>query len=171
MNRERAAELKKHLLKVSRALDRTVIATKEIDKVDYDALLEHLTKACEVVYKKLFDLYDQYPELAPRPKRPRISSTLTWDEVSPSLSISVTKLDQIIFSVMEPKWRTMMMIVGQALVACDDIGLAISSETIAARIQALAGAGHFECQGDLRYWGNSMIRRPRLWARCRSLPG
>ncbi|WP_076863231.1 DUF3658 domain-containing protein [Bradyrhizobium mercantei] len=158
MDRERAVELKKHLLKVGRALDRTVIATKGIDKIDGAALLEHLTKACEVVYKKLFDIYAQYPELAPRPKPPRISSTLTWDEVSPSLSISVTKLDQIIFSVMEPKWRKMLMIVGQALVACDDIGLAITSETIAARIQELASVGHFECQGDLRYWGNSMIR-------------
>ncbi|TWC00737.1 uncharacterized protein DUF3658 [Bradyrhizobium macuxiense] len=158
MDRERAAELKKHLLKVSRALDRTVIATNGIDKVDRDALLEHLTKACQIVYEKQFDIYAEHPELAPRPKPPRISSTLTWDEVSPSLSVSVTKLDQIIFSVMEPQWRNMMLIVGTAFVECADIGLAISDETIAARIQALASAGHFESQGDLRYWGNSMIR-------------
>ncbi|UGY18544.1 DUF3658 domain-containing protein [Bradyrhizobium septentrionale] len=158
MDRERAAELKKRLRNVGRALDRAVIATKGIDKVECDALLEHLTKACAIVYGKLFDIYDQHPELKPRPKPPRISSTLTWDEVSLSRSVSVTELDRIIFSVMERQWRKMMMIVGQAFVECTDIGLAINSETIAARIQALASAGHFESQGDLRYWGNSMIR-------------
>ncbi|MCC8968120.1 hypothetical protein H8A95_38915, partial [Bradyrhizobium sp. Pear76] len=108
---------------MGQALERTVIATKGIDKVDCDALLEHLTKACQIVYVKLFDIYAEHPELAPRPKPPRISSTLTWDEVSPNLSVSVTKLDQIIFSAMEPQWRKMMMIVGKAFVECADISV------------------------------------------------
>ncbi|GIQ75775.1 hypothetical protein BraRD5C2_42170 [Bradyrhizobium sp. RD5-C2] len=158
MDRERAVELKKHLQNVGRALERTVMATKGIDKTECDALLGHLTKAVAIVYGKLYDIYAEHPELEPRPKRPRISSKITWDEVSPNLSVSVSKLDQIIFSVMEPRWRKMMLIVGQAFLNCTDIGLVINSETIAARIQALASAGHFESQGDLRYWGNSMIR-------------
>jgi hypothetical protein len=62
----------------------------------------------------------------------------------------VAEIDRIIFSVMKPQWRKMAMIVGQTPVECREIGLPVSDEVVAARIQALADRGSFENHGDLR---------------------
>ena len=50
------------------------------------------------------------------------------------------------------------MVLGQALDRCKELGLSLSHEILAARLQALAEAGRIEDVGDLRMWGFSEVR-------------
>ncbi len=59
---------------------------------------------------------------------------------------------------MRPHWRKVAMVVGQALDRCKEIGIPISDEVLAARLQVLAEAGRIEDIGDLRMWRFSEVR-------------
>lgn len=116
----------------------------------------------EIVYERLLKrIHDGHPEPAPPPETPHLSSDLSWDEVSLPPSVSVTEIDRIIFSVMNQRWRKMVMVVILASRQCERSNLQVSDEIIAARIQALADEGHFESRGDLRMWRHSEIRQKR----------
>jgi hypothetical protein len=54
--------------------------------------------------------------------------------------------------------RKVAMVVGTALGRCRELGLQISDEALAARIQVLAESGRIEDVGDLRKWRFSEVR-------------
>jgi hypothetical protein len=89
---------------------------------------------------------------------PTISSELRWDQVRLPPSVSEKDIDAIIFLVMKPRWRKVAAVVGDALGRCRQLGLEISDEALAARLQALAEAGRIEGIGDLRKWRFSEVR-------------
>jgi Protein of unknown function len=89
---------------------------------------------------------------------PAISSSLTWDQVSLPPSVTEADLDGIIFSVLKPQWQKTAMTVVRAMKRCEERGLPIGDEAIAARLQALADSDRIEGIGDLRYWRHSEVR-------------
>ena len=109
----------------------------------------------------LATIYEQHPDLEPpveAKEEPFINSELRWDQVRLPTSVSEADIDAIIFQVMKPQWRKVAMIVVQASERCRQLGLAISAEALAARIQVLAETGHIEDVGDLRKWRFSEVR-------------
>ena len=89
---------------------------------------------------------------------PTISSELRWDQVHLPPSISEKDIDGIILSLLEPEWRKVALIVGRVLTRCQELGLPISDEIIAARLQALVDDHSIEGIGDLRMWRFSEVR-------------
>ncbi|MGF6312404.1 hypothetical protein ABIB82_006295 [Bradyrhizobium sp. i1.8.4] len=159
MNREQAAELKKRLLNVGGALDRTVMAMGQIDKVERDTLWEHLNELYEIVYRRLLaGIYAQHPDLEPPPKPPHLFSELTWSEVTLPSSVTEDQLDEVIFSLLKSRWRKVTAFVTDAEQRFKELGWAISHEATAARLQTLSDLDSIESAGDLRYWGNSEVR-------------
>lgn len=161
MNREQAAEINRHLLDAYGAMDRASKAIASLGKeerVRLDDLLADVIMALQSGV--LAAIYDQYPDLEPPAERefPCINSELRWDQVRLPPSISATHIDAVIFSVMKPRWQKVAMVVGQAVERCKELGLSISDEALAARIQVLAEAGRIEDIGDLRRWRYSEVR-------------
>jgi hypothetical protein len=106
-------------------------------------------------------VYDQHPDLEPpaeEQEEPFTNSELRWDQVRLPKSITEADIDAAILSVMKPQWRKVAMIVAKASERCRQLGLAISDEALAARIQVLAEAGDIEDVGDLRKWRFSEVR-------------
>jgi hypothetical protein len=89
-----------------------------------------------------------------------ISSELSWEEVSLPPSVSEADLDGIIFAQLKPRAQKVALVVGKATVRCQELGLPISSEMIAARLQALANSDLIEGYGDLRVWRFSEVCLP-----------
>jgi hypothetical protein len=59
---------------------------------------------------------------------------------------------------MQPHWRKVAVVLAKALQRCEQLGLAISDEALAARIQVLTDSGRIEGVGDLRKWRFSEVR-------------
>ena len=59
---------------------------------------------------------------------------------------------------MTPHWQKVAMVVGQALGRCRELGISLSGEALAARIQVLAETSHVEDAGDVRKWRHSEVR-------------
>jgi uncharacterized protein DUF3658 len=162
MNRESAAEIQKHLLDANEAMERArraIAGLGKEERVRFDDLLVDVMAALEC--NVLAAIHEQHPELEPPvegQEEPFINSELRWDQVRLPKSISEADIDAIIVSVMKPQWRKVAMVVVQALKKCEQLGLAISDEALAARIQVLAESGRIEGAGDLRKWGYSEIR-------------
>ena len=114
-------------------------------------------------------IYDQYPDLRPPPKKPRISSRLRWNKVKLPPSVSEKDIDDILFSELERHWRKVAMVVAQAFDRCEGLGLPIPRERrleiFAARLQELAEKDRIESAGDLRKWGHSEVRLKKATAR------
>jgi hypothetical protein len=53
------------------------------------------------------------------------------------------------------------MVLAKSLDRCKELGLPISCDVLAARIQDLAEAGRVEGAGDLRKWRHSEVRLKR----------
>ncbi|WP_338830099.1 hypothetical protein [Bradyrhizobium sp. 27S5] len=159
MDREQAAELKKRLLNVGRALDRTFMAMGQIDKGERDALLEHFNELHEIVYRKLLvGIYAQHPDLKPLPRPPHLFSEVTWSEVLLPPSVTEDQLDEVIFSLLKSRWRKVVAFVTDVEKRFKELGWTITYEATAARLQVLSDLDRIESAGDLRYWGNSEVR-------------
>jgi hypothetical protein len=160
MDREQAAEIKRHLLEAADAIDRAGQIIFGLDLQDRKSLTAPLGAiGCALHFELLQEVYDKHPELRPLPKEPaRISSYLRWDEVSLPQSVSADDIDQAIFSAVTSRWRKTAMVIGNALTTCKQLDLAIDAETIGARVQALVESGRLEGQGDLRKWRHSEVR-------------
>ncbi|MVT71140.1 hypothetical protein GPL21_39540 [Bradyrhizobium pachyrhizi] len=159
MDREQAAELKKRLLNVGRALDRTVMAMGQIDQAERDALWGHLNELYEIVHRKLLvGIYAQHPDLKPPPMPPHFFGELTWSEVLLPPSVTEDQLDEVIFSLLKSRWRKVVAFVTDAEKRFKELGWTITYEATAARLQALSDLDRIESAGDLRYWGNSEVR-------------
>ena len=113
----------------------------------------------------LATIYQLHPDLEPQAdeeEEPFISSELRWDQVRLPKSVSVAAIDAAIFSVMQPHWRKVAVVLVKAMQRCEQLGLrlglAISDEALAARIQVLTFSGRIAGVGDLRKWRFSEVR-------------
>jgi Protein of unknown function len=162
MSPESAAEIQQHLLDADQAMGRArraIAGLPQDEREKFDELLRQVLAALHL--DLLAALHDEHPELKPPQEAeeiPRINSELRWDQVRLPKSMSETDIDAVIFSTMQPHWRKVAMVVVQALKRCEQLGLAISDEALAARIQVLAESGRIEGAGDLRKWSYSEIR-------------
>jgi hypothetical protein len=159
MDRDRAAEIQKHLLAASDALDRVTEAMFRLDKDERKAFAELLFEVHDALHFGLLRmLYAEHPELRPPNEPPHISSTLRWEEVSLPESITETHIDAVIFEMLTPKLRKTAVVISKAFERCRDLSMPVSNEIIGARIVALAEAGLIEGAGDLRMWRHSEVR-------------
>ena len=82
MDRDRAAEIQKHLLEASDALDRATEAMSRLDKDEREAFSEILFEVHDALHFGLLRaITSEHPELMPAAERPHISTTLRWEEV------------------------------------------------------------------------------------------
>ncbi len=161
MDREQAAEVKRHLLNASRAFNRAEVAIYKQGKAERDRFEKMLFEVYHTLHFGLLPtLYREHPELEP-PDPPRISSKLRWEDVSLTDEISEAYLDALIFAMLKPRLQKMAKIVGDVSTRCEAQLNPIDPEIIAARIIALAEAGRVEGAGDLRMWRHSEVRLPR----------
>jgi uncharacterized protein DUF3658 len=72
--------------------------------------------------------------------------------------VTDAEFDQVILSTMSSHWRKVARIVGDVVVEYKRLGLVISSEMVAARLQALSDSALIEGVGDLRKWRHSEVR-------------
>jgi len=159
MDEDEAAEIHEHLLDAAYAIDEARAAIFTLGKEDQGGFAASLEAIETILHSKLLRaIYDRFPGLIEHDEFPEISSALRWDQVRLPPSISEAQVDQIIFSVMVPQWRKMARMIGDALGRCEEVGLPISAEVVAARIQALVEADRLVSQGDLRRWRFSEVR-------------
>jgi Protein of unknown function len=157
MDRDKAAEIREHLVDAVRAMDRAEAAIRDLDEETRIPFAEPLAKASDLHFELLQMIHDRCPDL-PNGEIPTITSTLRWEDVHISPSVTEADLDGVIFSCLQPQWRKMAAIVGRAGRRCEELSLPVEAEVLGARIQALADAGRIERQGDLRYWRHSEVR-------------
>lgn len=162
MKREQAAEIIRHLLDADSAMERASRAIAGLGKEERLRLSDLLEDVIVALQSEvLAPIFDQYPDLEPpyeKEEEPFINSELRWDQVSLPPTTSAKEVDAILFSVMKPQWRKVAMIVVQAGVRCKELGLEITYEALAARLQVLAESGRIEDVGDLRKWRFSEVR-------------
>jgi len=158
MNREQAAQINSHLVDACEALGkaRTAIAgLGKAERIKFDRLL------CEVffdLHEKLHHpIYEQYPDLLDQ-ELPTVSDELTWSEVRLPSSVTEHQLDELIFSLLTPRWQKTAMLVVRAAERCEKLGLPITDKIIAARLRALSDSDRIEGVGDLRMWRHSEVR-------------
>jgi Protein of unknown function len=157
MNREQAAEIFERLFVAARDLDEAraaafALAEQDEGAASLEALIFKLNS------ELIEALFERFPDLMPFGEFPSISSTLRWDQVRLPPPVSEADVDAVILSVVKSRFQKMAAIVGDALQRCKQLGLPISGEALAARIQALAESGRLEGAGDLRKWRHSEVR-------------
>ena len=156
------SEIHGHLLDADLALDRARMAIAGLPKADRVKFNDLLKEVVGALHFELLDaLYDEHPDLKPPEEDreiPVIDSMLRWEEVRLPPGVSDSDIDAIIFSVMKPQWRKVAAIVDYARVRSRELGISISHEEVAARLQALAEADRIEDIGDLRKWRHSEVR-------------
>ncbi|MCA6118700.1 hypothetical protein J6524_28035 [Bradyrhizobium sp. WSM 1738] len=160
MDREKAIEIHKLLLDLVEAYSRAELAIGELDREDRVAFANQLGAVSEALHWELLPvMYRMYPDLQPPSEEPpHIISTLRWEEVSLPPTVTAGAIDQLIISCMKQRWQKTAMVVGNAVVRSKEIGLAVSDQIIAARIEVLVEAGFIENQGDVRKWRHSEVR-------------
>jgi Protein of unknown function len=159
MDQDEAVEILEHLLDATFALDEARASISLLVEDDRQNGAASLKATVIKLNSELLRLmFDRFPNLIPFEEFPEISSALQWEQVHLPAPVSEAQVDQIIFSVMLPQWRKMALMVGDAFVRCKEVGVPISDEVVAARIQALVEAGRLEGDGDLRKWRHSEVR-------------
>jgi hypothetical protein len=159
MDPDQAAEIFNYLLTAAYELDEARAAIAVLVEDNKESDLDPLGEAVHELNCTLLKLMsDRFPDLIPFEEFPAISSTLRWEQVRLPTTVSEAEVDRIIFSIVVRQWRKMALIVLVAGQECGKIGLAISHEVLAARVQALVEAGRLENQGDLRRWRHSEVR-------------
>lgn len=159
MDRMQAADIAKHLYDAAAAIDRASAVILTLEQPDRAALAVSLGDIGSALHFELLrTIYDRYPDLRPPHEVPVIDSVLRWENVVLSKSVSEADLDQLIFSVLEPKWRKTAKIISDLLIRCKALAWPIDVEMLSARLQALAEAGSIESAGDLRAWRHSEVR-------------
>ncbi|MCC8957541.1 hypothetical protein H8B02_30110 [Bradyrhizobium sp. Pear77] len=111
--------------------------------------------------KLLLPICEQYPDLLPptEERKPSILfSELAWSEVKLPSSVTEDQLDEVILSLLTPRWRKVVWFVTIAEKRYKELGWAISHEATAARLKVLSDMDRIEGVGDMRYWGNSEVR-------------
>ncbi len=161
MNREQAVEIHRHLKRAANAMRRAEQLILALDQEDRAAFAKPLGNVVVALhYELLFDrIYRRFPDLQPPAKGARfVDSKLTWKQVQLPPSVTEADIDVIIFSMMKPRFQKVAMIVIRSLKRCEELGLPVGDQVIAARLRLLADAGRIEGAGDLRKWGFSEVR-------------
>jgi Protein of unknown function len=160
MDRAKAIEIHKLLLDIAEAYGRAEVAIGDLERDDRVAFAHQLGAVSEALHWELLPvMYRMYPDLRPPSEEPpHIISTLRWEEVSLPPTVTTAAIDELIVSCMSPRWHKTAMIVGRAVARSREIGLPVSDQIIAARIEALAEAGFIDNQGDVRMWRHSEVR-------------
>jgi Protein of unknown function len=157
VDEEQAAEILDYLIQAARELDEARAAADLLADQNKDA-----AAISELAIKLNSDLlqaiFKRFPGLLPFEEFPEISSALRWDQVRLPSSASEAQVDQIIFSVIALYWHKMARIIWDAVKRGEELGLGVTDEMFAARIQVLVEAGRLEGQGDLRKWRHSEVR-------------
>jgi hypothetical protein len=94
----------------------------------------------------------------PEDREDHICSTLRWSDVSLPPSVTEADLDALIFPELAQNWRKVARIVYRAFELREALSIAVSSEVIATRIQALVETGRIEGVGNLTMWRHSEVR-------------
>jgi hypothetical protein len=161
MDRDRAAEIQKHLLEACAALDRATEAMSRVNKDERKAFAEILFEVHDALHFGLLrTLYAEHPELKPPEEQPHISCTLRWSDVSLPDSISEADIDGAIAEALTTKWQKTALVVAKAFQLCEALPMPISTDMLGARIVALAESRRIEGAGDLRMWRHSEVRLP-----------
>ena len=162
MDREQAISLNDHVLDVYYAMDDVRVAIAGLGKADRlkfnQSLYEIIT---DLQQKLLAPIYDRYPDLEPPiddVEPPEVSSELTWNEVQLPPSVTEADLDDVIFSLLKPRWQKTAMLLFNATKRCEELAFPISREAIAARLKVLSDSDRIEGIGDLQKWGHSEVR-------------
>lgn len=162
MNREYAEKI---CLQIFDALDAMCEAERNIaglgkqERIRFDDSVQAIIADLED--KLLFPICEQYPDLLPPTEEQRPSilcSELTWSEVNLPSSVTEDQLDEVIMSLLKPRWRKVLWFVTIAEERYKELGWAISHEATAARLKVLSDMDRIEGIGDMRYWGNSEVR-------------
>ncbi|OKO76075.1 hypothetical protein [Bradyrhizobium sp. NAS96.2] len=162
MNREYAERI---CLQVFDALDAMYKAEMAIAGLGKQEQIRFHDSVQEIIAdledKLLVPICEQYPDLLPptEERSPRIlCSELTWSEVTLPPSVTEGQLDEVIMSLLKPRWRKLLRFVTEAEERYKELGWTISYEATAARLKVLADMDRIEGIGDMRYWGNSEVR-------------
>jgi hypothetical protein len=162
MKREQAIQLEQCLADANRALDRAwliIAGFAKDDRIRFSGLLKNVLDPLHS--ELLAGIYAQHPDLEPPTvdkEVPVINSDLRWDQVRLPPPLTEAEFDQVIHSTMSSHWRKVARIVTDVAAGYERLGLAISSEMVAARLQALADSDLIEGVGDLRKWRHSEVR-------------
>jgi hypothetical protein len=157
VDEEQAAEILDYLLTAARELDEARAAADQLADQDKDAAaISEL--AIKLNSELLEAMFKRFPDLLPFEEFPTINSTLRWDQVRLPSSVSEAQVDQIILSVIVPRWHKMARIIWDAVKQGQELALGVTDEMFAARIQVLIEAGRLESQGDVRKWRHSEVR-------------
>ena len=157
MDEDQAAEIFDYLLQAARELDEARAAADQLADHDKDAA-EISELAIKLNSELIEALFQRFPDLLPFSEFPAINSSLRWDQVRLPSSVSEAQVDQIILSVIVPRWHKMARIIWDAVKRGEELALRVTDEMFAARIQALIDAGRLESQGDVRKWRHSEVR-------------
>jgi hypothetical protein len=164
MDREQAIRIQERVYQAGIALDRASMLIAGLAKKDRVRLGDVVDEIISALRSDLLAaIHEQHPDLGPpheeeEEEAPEIDSRLQWEDVRLPPSVSASDIDAILFSVMRPHWRKVAMVVAQGVDRCKELGIPVSYEVLAARLQVLAEAGHIEDFGDLRMWRFSEVR-------------
>jgi hypothetical protein len=157
MTREQAEEIHRHLLDAKDAMSRAEAAI--IMAGGYKASADNLYHiANNLNWGLLPAIYKQFPDLEPPGEVPTINSELEWDDVELPSSVTESDLDEMILSLLQPRWHKVAMILVGASKRCKELSWSLELEVVAARIRALADDDRIDHQGDLRMWRFSEVR-------------
>ncbi|WP_050424951.1 hypothetical protein [Bradyrhizobium tropiciagri] len=162
MKREQADRINDHLLDAWEAIHKARMAVAGLakaERVKFDNLLHEVVS--DLQDKVLLQIWEQYPDLIPPENDrtpPEICSELTWNDVNLPSSVGEGQLDEIILSLLRSQWQKVAVLLTNAGKRCEQLGLPISHEVIAARLRLLSDSDRIEGVGDLRIWGGSEVR-------------
>ena len=143
MTREQAAEIHRHLLTATRAINRVGGLAFELSQEDRAAFAKPLGNVGTTLQYDLLHklIYRQFPDLKPPSKeRPRINSKLTWDQVSLPPSVTVMDFDRIILSELSHYARKTARIVGRVSEHYRGLGIDLDPAIAAARLMEIGRA-------------------------------
>jgi Protein of unknown function len=159
MDKQQAVEIQEYLLEAATAIDLASAIACRLSREERETIAVPLLEIYSALHLKLLGmLYDQHPELALLGELPVVTTMLRWDDVVLPPTVSETEIDEVVFSVVTPRWQKIAMIVGKAAERDRTLALAINAETFGARVVALAEAGRIEAKGDIRKWRFSEVR-------------
>jgi hypothetical protein len=162
MNRERAVRIHKRLMDANIALEyagRDIAGLGKEERLRLDGSLQDVIAALQEYL--LTPIHEQFPDLEPPildEEIPTIISDLTWDQVRLPPSVTEAEFDAIIFSFLSPYWQKTAMVAALAARKCEQLGLPVGDEEVAARLQILSDTDRIEGIGDLRKWRHSEVR-------------
>jgi hypothetical protein len=157
MDENQTAEIVDHLLTAARGLDEARAAARILSDDDKDAAFVR-DLVIKLNSELLQQMFQRFPDFLPFNEFPEISSSLRWDQVQLPPTASEEQVDQVILSVIVPRWHKMARIIWDAVNRGQELGLGVTDEMFAARIQVLVEAGRVEHQGDIRKWRHSEVR-------------